>query len=137
MGAIEFASRVPRHKRHALERLLFFNGCQERVACDIVDVIDRYGPPEIYDDGEGLRVRVANPTITGHTRVPRYVRHQLGTIVRHSCTWPHPTESAATGRHGPPEHVYAVAFDATAIFGPEATHTLVVDIWERDLEEAA
>jgi hypothetical protein len=33
--------------------------------------------------------------------------------------------------------VYAVAFDATAIFGPEATHTLVVDIWERDLEEAA
>ena len=59
MGAIEFASRVPRHKRHALERLLFFNGCQERVARDIVDVIDRYGPPEIYDDGEGLRVRVA------------------------------------------------------------------------------
>ena len=56
MGAIEFASRVPRHKRHALERLLFFNGCQERVARDIVDVIDRYGPPEIYDDGEGLIV---------------------------------------------------------------------------------
>jgi hypothetical protein len=44
----------------ALEQLLFFNGCQQRVARDIVDVIDRYGPPEIYDDGEGLRVRVAN-----------------------------------------------------------------------------
>ena len=44
----------------ALEQLLFFNGCQERVAHDIVDVIDRYGPPEICDEGEGLRVRVAN-----------------------------------------------------------------------------
>lgn len=58
MGAIEFASRLPRHRRHALERLLFFNGCQNRVARDIVDAIDRYGPPEIIDDGEGLRVRV-------------------------------------------------------------------------------
>jgi hypothetical protein len=60
MGAIEFASRIVRHRRHALERLLFFNGCQQRVARDIVDVIDRYGPPEIFDDGEGLRVRVAS-----------------------------------------------------------------------------
>jgi len=60
MGAIEFASRVQRHKRHALEQMLFFNGCQDRVARDIVDVIDKYGPPEIFDDGEGLRVRVAS-----------------------------------------------------------------------------
>lgn len=60
MGAIDFSSRVPRHKRQALERLLFFNGCQDRVARDIVDVIDKYGPPEICDDGEGLRVRVAS-----------------------------------------------------------------------------
>jgi hypothetical protein len=60
MGAIDYASRIPRQRRHALERLLFFNGCQDRVARDIVDVIDRYGPPEIYDDGEGLRVRVAS-----------------------------------------------------------------------------
>jgi hypothetical protein len=58
MGAIVFTSRVPRDKRHALERLLFFNGCQARVARDIVDVIAKYGPPEILDDGEGLRVRV-------------------------------------------------------------------------------
>jgi hypothetical protein len=54
-----FASRVPREKRSTLEQLLFFNGCQSRFARDIVDVIDRYGPPEIYDDGAGLRVRIA------------------------------------------------------------------------------
>ena len=60
MGAIDFASRVSRHRRHALERLLFFNGCQERVARDIVDVIDRYGPPTIIDDVDGLRVSVGD-----------------------------------------------------------------------------
>lgn len=60
MGAIDYASRIPRHRRHALERLLFFNGCQDRVARDIADVIEKYGPPELYDDGEGFRVRVAS-----------------------------------------------------------------------------
>ena len=60
MRGIEFTSRIPRHKRHALERILFFNGCQDRVARDIVDAIDRYGPPEIVEDGEGLRVRVGD-----------------------------------------------------------------------------
>jgi len=60
MREIEFTSRVPRHKRHALERLLFFNGCQERFARDIVHVVDRYGPPEIVDEDEGLRVRVGS-----------------------------------------------------------------------------
>jgi hypothetical protein len=60
MRGIEFTSRVPRHKRHALERLLFFNGCQERFARDIVHVVDRYGPPEIVDEDEGLRVRIGS-----------------------------------------------------------------------------
>ena len=103
--------------------------------------------PERHDDpwvepaepprfATGQRVRVRNPVTPGHTRVPRYTRRHFGTVVRHSCTWPHPTESAATGRHGPPEHVYAVSFDAADVFGPDATHTLLVDIWERDLEDA-
>jgi hypothetical protein len=63
MRGIEFVSRVPRHKRTALERLLYFNGCQDRVARDIVDVIERYGSPEIIDDGNGLRVGL--PTLPG------------------------------------------------------------------------
>jgi hypothetical protein len=60
MRGIEFHSRLPRHKRTALEQLLFFNGCQQRIARDIVDVIDKYGPPEIWDDGDGLRVKVSS-----------------------------------------------------------------------------
>lgn len=85
----------------------------------------------------GQRVRIANPVTGGHTRVPRYARRQIGTVVRRSCAWPHPTPSAATGDHGPMEHVYAVALAASDVFGGDATHTLVVDVWERDLEEAA
>ena len=56
---ITFASKVAIEHREALERLLFFNGCQQRVARGIVDVIDRFGPPEIVVDGEGLRVQVS------------------------------------------------------------------------------
>jgi len=58
-GVVTFTSRIARKQRQALERLLFFNGCQNRVAREIVDAIDKYGPPEILDDGEFLRVRVA------------------------------------------------------------------------------
>ena len=68
--------------------------------------------------------------------MPRYLRDHVGTVVATSCTWSHPTESAATGRHGRPEHVYAVSFDAGELFGADADHTLLVDIWERDLEDA-
>jgi hypothetical protein len=57
---ITFASRVGAEHRAALERLLFFNGCQNRVARGIVDVIDRFGPPEIHAEGEWLRVKTSD-----------------------------------------------------------------------------
>jgi len=56
---VTFASKVAIEHRATLERLLFFNGCQSRVARGIVDVIDRFGPPEIELDGEWLRVKVS------------------------------------------------------------------------------
>ena len=56
---VTFTSKVAIEHRPTLERLLFFNGCQSRVARGIVDVIDRYGSPEIQPDGEWLRVRLA------------------------------------------------------------------------------
>lgn len=55
---VSFTSRLAAEHRSTLERLLFFNACQGRVAEGIVDVIDRYGPPEIQTEGEWLRVRV-------------------------------------------------------------------------------
>jgi hypothetical protein len=56
---VSFSSRVAAEHRATLERLLFFNGCQNRVARGIVDAIDKYGPPEILVDNDWLRVRVA------------------------------------------------------------------------------
>ncbi len=89
-------------------------------------------PPRFAD---GQEVRIANVVTREHTRVPRYIRNHVGTIVRRSCAWSHPTGSAKEGRHGPMEHVYAVAFAGEELFGAGADHTLVVDVWERDLEE--
>lgn len=59
---VSFASRIADKHRSTLERLLFFNGCQARVASGIVDAIDKYGPPEIQHDEGWLRVRVAGLT---------------------------------------------------------------------------
>jgi hypothetical protein len=56
--AVAFQSRIRHEHRRALERLLFFNGCQGRVVHGIVAAIERYGPPEILREGEHLRVRV-------------------------------------------------------------------------------
>jgi hypothetical protein len=82
MRGIDYASRLPRHQRHALEQLLFFNGCQQRVARDIVDVIDKYGPPEIFDDGEGLRVRVSTlPDVQCLFAIEPSTRRPIGVAV--------------------------------------------------------
>jgi hypothetical protein len=56
---VVFASRVAAEHRKSLERLLFFNGCQHRVSRGIVEAIDRYGSPEIQEDGEWLRAKVS------------------------------------------------------------------------------
>jgi hypothetical protein len=57
---VSYTSRVAALHRSTLERLLFFNGCQGRVAQGIVDAIDKYGPPEIHVEDGWLRVRVAS-----------------------------------------------------------------------------
>lgn len=60
MGStVSFTSTVACNQRAALEQLLFFNGCQDRYAQKIVDAIAKYGPPEIVEEGESLRVRLA------------------------------------------------------------------------------
>jgi nitrile hydratase subunit beta len=83
----------------------------------------------------GDRVRVRNPVTKGHTRVPRYLRRQVGRVERVACAWPNPGESAATGTYGEPELVYTVAFAAADLFEPAADHTITADFGESDLEE--
>jgi nitrile hydratase len=83
----------------------------------------------------GDRVRVSNAVTAGHTRVPRYLRHQVGRVEGVAFAWPNAEESAAAGTYGDPELVYTVAFAADALFGPSADHTVTADLGESDLEE--
>ena len=83
----------------------------------------------------GDQVRVRNPVMSGHTRVPRYLRLHVGRIERVAFAWPNPGESAATGKYGKPELVYTVAFAAADLFDPDADHILTADLAESDLEE--
>jgi hypothetical protein len=79
---VSFTSRIAAEHRHTLERLLFFNGCQNRVALAIVDAIDKYGPPEIHADSDWLRVKVAGlPEVQSLFAVDGQTGEPLGVAV--------------------------------------------------------
>lgn len=84
----------------------------------------------------GQLVRVRNATTAGHTRVPRYLRLHEGTVERVAFAWPDPGETAARDTYGEAELVYTVVFAGSELFGPDADHTLLADLGERDLEAA-
>jgi nitrile hydratase len=83
----------------------------------------------------GESVQVRNAVTGGHTRVPRYLRRQVGRVVRLACVWPNPGDSAARGTYGQPELVYTVAFNGSDLFGPGADHTVSADLSETDLQK--
>jgi hypothetical protein len=59
-GQIEFRSHVQAGQRAALERLLFFNACQVRVAAVIAAAVENFGTPEIVVGGpDRLRVTLS------------------------------------------------------------------------------
>ena len=55
---IEFKSHVPVSQRTALEALVFFNSCQDRVSACIADAIEKFGAPEIVADRDRLRIHM-------------------------------------------------------------------------------
>ena len=60
MSKIEFKSHVPVAQKQALEALLYFNSCQERVSACIADAIEKFGAPEIVADRDRLRIHIKN-----------------------------------------------------------------------------
>ena len=58
-ASIVFASHVAANQRGSLESLVYFNSCQSRVADSIVEAVERFGPLEIVQSSERLRVRVS------------------------------------------------------------------------------
>lgn len=57
---IEFKSHVSVAQRTALEALVFFNSCQERVADCIADAVATFGAPELVADRDRLRIQIGN-----------------------------------------------------------------------------
>jgi nitrile hydratase subunit beta len=88
----------------------------------------------------GDRVRASNRHPAGHTRLPRYVRGQVGTVVRVHGVHVFADRHAATAPGRPydeaPAWLYAVEFDGADLWGADAEPGLrvSVDAWEPSLE---
>ena len=87
---------------------------------------DRYAP--------GTRVRTSRTDPPHHTRVPRYVRGAVGTVVGSQGQHPLP-DDRARGLPCDPLPVYTVRFAARDLF-QEGEHAVTVDIWESHLMPA-
>ncbi|HEY1347348.1 MAG TPA: SH3-like domain-containing protein [Streptosporangiaceae bacterium] len=88
---------------------------------------------ELFSPGDRVLTSLTDPP--HHTRLPRYARGAVGTVVEHQGRYPLPDRRA---RQLPtePEPVYTVRFAAAELFG-EGDHTVTIDLWESYLRPAA
>ena len=104
----------------------------------------RHGMPVTREDGRtepafgvGETVRARNVEITGHTRLPRYVRGKNGVIAaqRGSHVFP---DTAAHDRGENAQPLYTVRFEAKELWGDNVTRRdcVFIDLWEDYLEPA-
>ena len=82
----------------------------------------------------GDRVRTARADPPHHSRLPRYVRGAVGTVVEPQGLHPL-ADLRAQGLPAEPEPVYTVRFSAGELFG-QGDHSVTVDVWESRLEDA-
>ena len=87
---------------------------------------------ELFRPGDRVRARRADPP--HHTRLPRYARGAVGTVLERQGHYLLPDDRA---RRLPaePEPVYTVRFAAAELFG-EGDHTVTVDLWESYIRPA-
>jgi nitrile hydratase len=87
-----------------------------------------------FEPGQQVRARNVHPT--GHTRLPRYARGRVGTVVRDHGVFVFPdTNAHFLGEK--PQHLYSVRFAARELWGSQASlHDAVhLDLWEDYLEQ--
>ena len=82
----------------------------------------------------GDRVRTARTDPPHHSRLPRYARGAVGTVVEPQGRYPL-ADLRAQGLPAEPEPVYTVRFAARELFG-DGDHSVTVDVWESRLEDA-
>ncbi len=88
-----------------------------------------------FQPGDRVRAKDLNPT--GHTRLPRYAKGRVGTVVRDHGVHVFPdTNAHFQGEH--PHHLYSVRFEARELWGETAgaRDAVYVDLWESYLERA-
>jgi hypothetical protein len=83
----------------------------------------------------GDRVRARDLFTNGHTRLPGYARGRRGTVVAVHPSFVFP-DTNAHGRGEKPQHVYAVRFEASELWGDTADPASAVhlDLFEDYLE---
>lgn len=111
-------------------------------AAEVAPTLARGGPVERPAEAParfkaGDRVRALNLNPVGHTRLPRYVRGRIGTIMHVHGTHVFPDRNAH-GLGEDPHWLYGVAFTARELWGPEGRDQDVVqlDLWEPYLAPA-
>jgi nitrile hydratase subunit beta len=82
----------------------------------------------------GDLVRTSRVDPPHHTRLPRYARGAIGTVVEPQGRHPLPDDRARC-LPSAPELVYAVRFGARELFG-QGDHTVTIDLWESYLRPA-
>lgn len=110
-----------------------------------VEGLVRHGMPATRDDGRiapafgvGDTVRARNIEVTGHTRLPRYVRGKVGVVAaqRGSHVFP---DTVAHDRGENAQPLYTVRFEAKELWGDNVARRdcVFIDLWEDYLESAA
>lgn len=75
----------------------------------------------------GARVRTSCIDPSHHTRLPRYARGAVGTLIECEGAYPRP-DDRSRGFDPAAEPVYAVRFAARDLFG-EGDHTVTLALW--------
>jgi nitrile hydratase len=91
--------------------------------------------PPRFAVGEAVRAKKINPT--GHTRLPRYARGNLGTVDRIHGVHVFP-DSNAHFEGERPQYLYSVRFSARELWGEAAAarDAVYIDLWESYLDPA-
>ncbi len=85
----------------------------------------------MFKAGDRVRTRQMNPV--HHTRLPRYLRGQVGEIV--ACHGAHVLpDSNSRGLGEDPRFLYTVRFKASDVWGHAARDVIHADLWEPYLE---
>ena len=109
---------------------------------DFVDTVVRFGAPaqrpterpKRFEVGDVVRVRAVAPH--GHTRMARYVRGKVATVVAYRGSYVFP-DASGNEKGEDPQHLYTIQFDGAELWGKEyaeARTSSSFDAWDPYLE---